>query len=81
MDIGLVRGTNVIDSNLHFNGFVRIEHVRLETNYFAVGVPHRWNVRHVATTTLKWKSCKKGIDQLLRVDIKYVMHTKKQLIK
>ena len=81
MDIGPVRSTNVIDSNLHFNGFVRIENVKLETNYFAVGVTQRWNVRHVATTALKWKSCKKGIYQLLGVDIKYVIHTKKQLIK
>ena len=39
MDKGLVAGVNVIDSNLHFNGFVRVENVRLETDYFTMGVP------------------------------------------
>ena len=59
MDKGLVTGVNMIDSNLHFNGFVRIKHVRLETDYFTMGVPQWWNVWHVTTTALKWKSCYK----------------------
>ena len=59
MDIWLVSCINVIDSNLHFNGFVRIEHVRLERNHFTVRVPQRWNVWHMVATALEWKTCQK----------------------
>jgi len=55
MDIRAVTGIDVIDSNLHFNGFVRIENIRLKTNYFTMRVAQGWNVWHVATTALKWK--------------------------
>ena len=35
----LVTGVNVIDSDLNFNGFVRIEHVRLQMDHFTGEYP------------------------------------------
>ena len=56
MDIGFVTGIHMIYSYLHFNGFVRIKHKRLETNYFTMRITQRWNMGHVKATTLKRKS-------------------------
>ena len=38
VDIGLVTGIDVIDSNLHLDGFVGVEHKRSETNNLTVRV-------------------------------------------
>ena len=38
MDIGLVTGIDVIDSNLHLDGFVGVEHKWSETNNLTVRV-------------------------------------------
>ena len=56
MDIRFVTGIHMIDSYLHFNGFVRIKHKRFETNYLTVRITQRWNMGHVKATTLKRKS-------------------------
>ena len=56
MHIGFVTGIHTIYSYLHFNGFVRIKHKRLETNYFTMRITQRWNMGHVKATTLKRKS-------------------------
>ena len=56
MDIGFVPGIHMIYSYLHFKGFVRIKHKRLETNYFTMRITQRWNMGHVKATTLKRKS-------------------------
>ena len=57
MDIVHITGIDVIDSYLHLNGFVRIEHKWSETNYFTMRVSEGWYVRHVTPVTLKWESC------------------------
>lgn len=54
--IWFVSGIDMIDSDLHFNGFVRIEHIRLESYCFTVWVPQWWNMRHVTTSSLERKS-------------------------
>ena len=59
MYIRLVTGVNVIDSDLNFNGFVRIEHVRLQMDHYTVRISQCWNVRHVLATALEWKNWKK----------------------
>ncbi len=56
MHIWLVTGIDMIDGDLHFNGFVGIEHVRLETDCFAMRVPQWWNMWHMTATSLEWKS-------------------------
>ena len=56
MDIGFVTGINMIDSDLQFNGFVRIKHKRLETNYLTMRISQRWNMGQVKATTLERKS-------------------------
>ena len=57
MDIVHITGIDVIDSYLHLNGFVRIEHKWSETNYFTMRVSEGWYVRYVTPVTLKWESC------------------------
>ena len=57
MDIVHITGIDVIDSYLHLNGFVRIEHKWSETNYLTMRVSEGWYVRHVTPVTLKWESC------------------------
>ena len=57
MDIIHITGIDVIDSYLHLNGFVRIEHKWSETNYFTMRVSKGWYVRHVTPVTLKWEPC------------------------
>ena len=57
MDIVHITGIDVINSYLHLNGFVRIEHKWSETNYFTMRVSKGWYVRHVTPVTLKWESC------------------------
>ena len=59
MYIRLVTGVNVIDSDLNFNGFVRIEHVRFQMDHYTVRISQCWNVRHVLATALEWKNWKK----------------------
>ena len=56
VDVRLVVGIDVIDSYLHWNGFVWIEHVGSETNHFTVRVSQRRNMRHMTAATLKWES-------------------------
>ena len=62
MDMRHVTCVHVIDSNLDFNGFVRIENERFKRNYFAVGVPQGWDMWHVATPSLEWKPWKTNKD-------------------
>ena len=57
MDVVHIPGIDVIDSYLHLNGFVRIEHKWSETNYLTMRVSEGWYVRHVAPIALKWESC------------------------
>ena len=58
MDIVHVTGIDMIDSYLHLNGFVRIEHKWSETNYLTMRVSEGWYVRHMTPITLKWESYK-----------------------
>ena len=57
--IRLVTGVDVIDSDLNFNWFVRIEYVRLQMDHYTVRISQCWNVRHVLATMLEWKNWKK----------------------
>ena len=57
--IRLVTGVDVIDSDLNFNGFVRIEYERLQMDHYTMRISQCWNVRHVLATMLEWKNWKK----------------------
>ena len=59
--IRLVTGVDVIDSDLNFNGFVRIEYERLQMDHYTMRISQFWNVRHVLATMLEWKKLKKKI--------------------
>ena len=58
--IRLVTGVDVIDSDLNFNGFVRIEYERLQMDHYTMRISQCWNVRHVLATMLEWKNWKKN---------------------
>ena len=59
MNIWLVTGADMIDSNLNFKCFVRIKHIRLEANDFTMRISQWRNVWHVTATSLERKSFKK----------------------
>ena len=58
VDVIRVPCIDVIDSYLHLNGFIRVEHKWSETNYFTVRVSQGRYMRHVTPVTLKWEPCK-----------------------
>ena len=58
VDVIHVPCIDVIDSYLHLNGFIRVEHKWSETNYFTVRVSQGRYMRHVTPVTLKWEPCK-----------------------
>lgn len=53
MDMRFVTGIDMIDSDLHLNGFVRVKQKRFQTNGLIVRVAQGWNMGHVEATTLK----------------------------
>ena len=66
MDILLVAGVNVIDSDLNFQCFVGIEDIRLEANCIRMIISQGGNMWHLNATYLERKSLK----EIIREDIK-----------